>query len=101
MGALKGVGARLALVGILALHLHVLAHVFGYERKESAKEAPCPICLAVLGQRSLPAVTTVEAPAVPIGPADALAERIQPGVLIRSQGQDSRGPPPTTPALKN
>ena len=100
MGTMKRGGAFLALFGILALHLHLLAHVFAHGQKESSKEAPCPICVAVLGQRSLPAVAKVPAPPIPVAVAAIVVELFRSPLWTTPRTQQPRGPPQNAPAIQ-
>jgi len=62
----KSFGALLALAALLALHLHVLAHVFGLDKDgDQDGKAPCAVCQAVLAQHALQAVASVDAPGSP------------------------------------
>lgn len=62
---LKFFGAALALTGLLALNLHVLAHVLGHDDDHGqGAKAPCALCQTVLAQHSLPAAPSVEVPSV-------------------------------------
>ena len=99
--ALRRSAALLALAALLFLHLHVLSHVFGHERQESAKEAPCPLCLAVLGQTGLAPVATVSAPPVPVARVFAIVERSPVTFWTNPRTQDPRGPPRNAPFFQS
>jgi hypothetical protein len=89
---LRNFAARLALLALLALHLHVLMHVFGIDR-DGDDGKPCQICQLVLHQQALEAVATVLPPKAPVwecGEAEARPSGIFCDVLIH---RDSRGPP--------
>jgi hypothetical protein len=97
MGTVRRSGAYLALAGYLALHLHVLVHVFGQEAKERAHAAPCSICVAVLGHRTLAAAKLVSAPRVPVLVSMGPARRLRLPLWTAYREVDSRGPPVTLP----
>ena len=58
---LRNFAARLALVGLLALQLHVLMHLLGHDDDDDHGGKPCEICRMVLHQQGLQAVKTVVA----------------------------------------
>lgn len=88
---LKGFAAKVALLALLSMHLHVLEHVFGFDHDEGNK--PCPICQEVLSLQTVGPVADIVPPEAPVAFVEVPVLLPQEAEFLLVSNSDSRGPP--------